>query len=147
MQNTAVKQKHSIYSGWVYLVNRIFYGKTYKEKLLFLAQSGLSAVIAAVFFSVALPYTELSLGRPLFDAFLCSVGSSAVGAFAGCFWALYKSGGAVSLYIAYGLVFILRIALSRSCCAMAWSRSCIYPATRRPWRRTWSSCRKMGTEL
>jgi len=118
MQSTALKQKNSIYSNWVYLVNRIFYGKTYKEKLLFLAQSGLSAVMAAVFFSTTLPFTEFSVGRPLLDAFLCSVGGSAIGAFAGCFYALYKGNVSIPIYIAYGLIFILRIALSRSYSSM-----------------------------
>ena len=95
-------------------MSRIFYGKTYKEKLLFLAESGISAVFAAVFYSAELPFVTLALGAPLLDAFVCSVGKTAIGAFAGCFWALNKTGAPLPLYIAYGLIFILRIALSRS---------------------------------
>ena len=114
MQTSARKEKISIYSGWTYLMSRIFYGKTYKEKLLFLAESGLCAVLASVFYSAELPFTALALGAPLFDAFLCSVGKTAVGAFIGCFWALYKSGTSLPIYIAYSLIFVLRIALSRS---------------------------------
>ncbi|MBQ9692253.1 MAG: hypothetical protein IJV70_03765 [Clostridia bacterium] len=80
MQNTARKEKASLYSGWTYLMSRIFYGKTYKEKLLFLAESGISAVFAAVFYSAELPFVTLALGAPLLDAFVCSVGKTAIGA-------------------------------------------------------------------
>lgn len=118
MQTSVSREKHSLYSSWTYLIGRVFYGKSYKERLLFLAESALSALLAAVFYSAKLPYTTLAVGAPLFDAFLCSVGKAAIGAFAGCFWVLYNSGASLPIYIAYGLTFVLRIALSRSYASM-----------------------------
>ncbi len=101
------------YNRWKRTVNRVFYGKSQKERFLILLTVVIHFFIAAVFSKCVLPYTDMSVGVPLADALLCSSGTGALGAYAGAIYGLFLT-KTVSFSRCFVLtaVAVLRIAVS-----------------------------------
>ena len=103
-----------VYNKWSEGVERVFIGYSIKERFIILIGLLSSAVVAYVFSLVSLPFTELSVGLPLADAFLCASGVFTPGAYIGALLGSYASGnGTFSRYSAITVIFLIRLLASK----------------------------------
>ena len=101
------------YNKWKIAVNRIFFGKSPKERFLILTALALYFFIGAMFTRCTLPYTEKSVGMPLADALICSSGSYMPFAYAGVLYGLFITKTAsFSAIFTLSAVAALRVAVS-----------------------------------
>lgn len=101
------------YERYSRAVNRIFYGKTQKERFLLLMKYTLCFLIAFFLSKTTLPYTEKSVGMPLVDAFLCSCTGGSIFVYAGAVYGLATSSAVTfSRVFTLSAVTLLRISVS-----------------------------------
>ena len=103
-----------VYEGWQRSIDTVFEGKSKKKRLLLPAVAAIHTAVGALFCARALPLTELSLGVPLADAFICSAGAYAPFALLGVFIGAMRYGQANALrYITISLIAIARLITGR----------------------------------
>ena len=90
------------YEVWRRRVNKHFNDKPPRERLLMLFPAVLCVLISVFFSRTTLPYTGMSAGVPLVDAFLCSCNGFGLTVYAG---AIY--GGYLTKTLSFARVFVL----------------------------------------
>ncbi len=103
-----------IHENWNAFLDRSFKNKTPKARLITVAAHAVAALTSLLFSLKALPFTSLSVGIPLSDAFLCSVTSYVPSAYIGALLGtrFLGSGPNILRYLTLTLIFILRTAVS-----------------------------------
>ena len=118
MSNTKSFTIEKGYNKWKVAVNRIFFGKSPKQRFLILITLALHFFIAAVFSKCTLPYTDMSVGLPLADALLCSSGGYTLGVYTGVIYGLILTKTVTfSRIFTLSAVTVLRVAVSVWLCS------------------------------
>lgn len=116
MNDTSKTRRYALsggYERWNGAVSRAFNGRRPKERILLLLRIFVHFLIATAFSGATLPYTEMSVGAPLADALLCSVGAGALGVYVGAIYgAVLTKSISFSRIFALTFITVLRFAVS-----------------------------------
>ena len=94
-------------------LDRAFYGKNTKERFLTLSLAGVYLFLGVFFSKATVPYTEMSVGRPLADALVSSAGKWTPFAFVGAIYGLVSTEGVTALHVfPLTVTLVLRILVS-----------------------------------